>query len=116
MKRKLRGGILVSIGYLLSPLSWWNDFVINIPLAYGFGSLFGFISRNLFLPMMILGYWLTNIIGFMLMHYGVKDLKKENNYMKQGLVKDIIISIIYTLIVIFLVKIGLLKFPFDYFK
>ena len=30
------GGFLVVAGFLLSPLSWWNDLVINIPLALGF--------------------------------------------------------------------------------
>ena len=74
MKRKIKAGILTTIGYILSPLSWWNDLFINIPLAYGFGFLFGLISQKLFLPMMILGYWITNILGVILMHYGIKDL------------------------------------------
>lgn len=118
MKRRYKGGILAVIGYLLSPLSWWNDLIINIPLAYGFGFLFGLISKSLFFPMMVLGYWITNIIGFILMHHGIKEIasKKENKYTKKELLKDIIISLIYTLIVIFFIKIGWLKFPLDYFK
>ena len=74
MKHKIKGGILATIGYILSPLSWWNDLLINIPLAYAFAFPFGFVSRSLFLPMMIFGYWITNVVGFMLMHYGVTDL------------------------------------------
>ena len=118
MHKKIKGGVLVTIGYLLSPLSWWNDIFINIPLAFGFGFLFGLISKKLFLPMMILGYWITNVLGFIMLHHGLKTMvsKKDDKYARKVLIKDIIISIIYTLIVILLIKIGWLKFPLDYFK
>jgi len=116
VKRRVRGGILATVGYLLSPLSWWNDLVINIPLAYGFGFIFGLISKELFLPMVIIGYWITNIAGLMLMHHGFKDIafKKEDSYTKKDLIKDLIISILYTLMMVFFIKIGLLKSPLDY--
>lgn len=118
MKHKLKGGILATIGYVLSPLSWWNDVFINLPLAYIFGFLFGLISQKLFLPMMILGYWITNVVGFMLMHHGVKDLisDEKSKCTQKELVKDIIISLIYTIIVIVFIKIGWLKFPSEYFN
>lgn len=118
MKHKIKGGILVTIGYILSPLSWWNDIVINIPLAYIFALPFGFISRSLFLPMMILGYWITNIVGFMLIHYGVVGFvsKEKGAYSKKELVKDIIISLVYTCAVALLLQIGWIQFPIEYFK
>jgi len=125
MKPKIKGGILATVGYILSPLSWWNDLVINIPLAYAFAFPFGLISRSLFLPMMIFGYWITNVVGFMLMHYGVTDLvkKKENqntkekrNYNRKDLMKDIAFSILYTLVVVIFVKLGWVKFPLEYFE
>jgi hypothetical protein len=118
MRQKIKGGILATIGYLLSPLSWWNDIIINIPLAYAFAYPFGLISRKLFLPTMILGYWITNIAGLILLHQGVKDLisNEKVKYTKKGLVKDIIISIVYTIVVVVFVKIGWLKFPLEYFK
>lgn len=118
MKTKRRGGIITIIGYLLSPLSWWNDLLINIPLAYAFAFPFGLLSKQLFFPMMILGYWMTNVAGFVLMHHGVKDLlsKEKNSYTKKELIKDIAFSILYTLIVVFCVKIGWLKFPLEYFQ
>ena len=118
MKRKVKGGILATIGYLLSPLSWWNDIIINIPLAYAFGFPFGLISRKLFVPMMILGYWITNIAGLILLHRGVKDLVTEEKikYTKKDFAKDIVISLIYTAVVVVLVKLGWLKFPLEYFK
>ncbi len=118
MKHKIKGGILATIGYILSPLSWWNDLLINIPLAYAFAFPFGLISRTLFLPMMIFGYWITNVVGFMLMHHGVKDLvsNEKSKYTKKELVKDIVISLLYTLVVVLFVKMGWLKFPLEYFE
>ena len=118
MRQKIKGGILATVGYLLSPLSWWNDIIINIPLAYAFGFPFGLISRKLFVPMMILGYWITNIAGLILFHRGVKDLvtKEKVKYSKKDFAKDVIISLIYTAIVVVLVKLGWLKFPLEYFK
>ena len=35
--RKIKGGVVAMIGFLLSPLSWWNDAFVNIPIAYGIG-------------------------------------------------------------------------------
>jgi hypothetical protein len=118
MKHKIKGGILATIGYILSPISWWNDLVINIPLAYAFAFPFGLVSRSLFLPMMIFGYWITNVVGFMLMHHGVTGLvsKEKSKYTKKELMKDIVISILYTLVVVIFVKMGWLKFPLEYFK
>lgn len=118
MKQKIKGGVLATIGYILSPLSWWNDLVINIPLAYAFAFPFGLISRSLFLPMMIFGYWITNVVGFMMMHYGVTDMvsKKKSKYTKKKLLKDIVISILYTLVVVVFIKMGWLKFPMEYFE
>jgi hypothetical protein len=118
MKYALKNGILAAIGYVLSPLSWWNDIFINIPLAYAFAFPFGFISQKLFFPMMIFGYWMTNIAGFILMHHGVKGVVSKTNspYTNKEILKDVVISIGYTLIVVLFVKIGWLKFPLEYFQ
>ena len=35
----LKGGILAVIGWVLSPLTWWNDLLVTIPIAYGFSRL-----------------------------------------------------------------------------
>jgi hypothetical protein len=115
MKRVIQGGLLAVIGYILSPLTWWNDLIINIPLAYVFAIPFGYISRNLFFPAMIIGYWLTNIAGFILMHQGVKGvLKKDKGYSKKEFLRDLIISIIYTALMVILILLKIIRFPLDY--
>lgn len=65
--RIVKGGILTIVGWVLSPLTWWNDLLVNIPIAYGFGCLFSLISQSLFLPFMVGGYWFTNIAGLFLL-------------------------------------------------
>ncbi|HII06845.1 MAG TPA: hypothetical protein HA349_05905 [Methanotrichaceae archaeon] len=117
-KNRVKGGVLAMVGFLLSPVSWWNDLFVNIPLAYAFGALFGLVSEDLFLPAMVAGYWITNILGFVLMHRGAKDVlskKKVAGYSKRELVTDLVISSVYTIIVAILVVAGVLRLPTEYF-
>ena len=52
------------VGYILSPLSFWNDAFVNIPIAScDWPTFSGPFSRKSFLPGMIFGYWLSNILG-----------------------------------------------------
>jgi len=120
LKRKLGGGFLATVGFILSPLSWWNDLAVNIPIAYGIGYLFGRISESLFFGAMLIGYFLTNILGLILFRQGIlialskKD--KESTDMKKVIMKDLVLSVVYTLIMAILMKIGVIKLPWEYFK
>lgn len=114
MNQKTKGFVLGTIGFLLSPLTWWNDLVVNLPLAYVFASLFDLISEKLFFPAMIVGYWLTNILGFVLMDYGADlAIRKER---RSNIWKSILISCGYTLIIVVLIKLNILKSPIEYFN
>ncbi|MFH0808355.1 MAG: hypothetical protein V1888_01945 [archaeon] len=115
---RIKKGFLVTLGFILSPLSWWNDILVNLPLAYIFAIPFGFISKSLFVPMMMLGYWITNVVGFILMHRGFTNVTSKENkkYTKKELIKDLMISIIYTLIVVVFILKGWIRFPTEYFK
>lgn len=90
--------IITFIGFMLSPLSWWNDAIINLPLAYLFTLPFG---KEYFLPAFITGYWITNIIGLMMMSVWV-EINWKNT---------LLISIAYTLIISLLVIKGIIVFP-----
>jgi xanthine/uracil permease len=117
-KGKVKGGLIATVGYLLSPVSWWNDLFVNIPLAYAFGALFGLISEDLFLPAMVIGYWITNILGFVLMHRGINEVvskKRDTGYSRGDIVKDLTVSVVYTVIVVVLVAAGFLRLPAEYF-
>ena len=109
-KRKVTGGFLVIVGYILSPLSWWNDLYINIPLSYGFAWLVSLLYAPAFLASFIGFYWLTNAAGLALMHKGTGRLLKDRTvpYGKKDLLMDITLSIAYTILIIVLVKLDIL--------
>jgi hypothetical protein len=105
--KKLRGSFLVGLGYLLSPLCWWNDLIFNLPVAWGVGYLCGLISQNLFLPGTIAGYWLSNLVGILLMQFGAVDIlqdqSKKHNFRKE-LLMGVATSTIYTLFILVLIQ------------
>ena len=124
-KRKLSGGILGVIGFMLSPLSWWNDALVNLPLALLFAWLVGLVYRPASQPQspsfdvaVIIGYWLTNVFGFVLMHKGAQKMMspKDKKYSWRAILKDVGISLIYTAVIVILIKLGVLKPVTAYFS
>ena len=103
------------IGFILSPLSWWNDAFVNIPLAIGFGWLVATMYKPLFQPAVVVGYWLTNVLGFVLMHKGAEKMVRgdaSRAYSRKDLLRDLIISLIYTGVIVALLKAKVLQ-PFQ---
>lgn len=111
--RRLWGSALVVIGYLLSPLCWWNDLVINLPLALGFGYLFSRPFPDALVPLTGLGYWLTNVIGFVLMQQGaVTALQKAGQgSSRQSLRNGLVTSTVYTVAIVALIQLHILEMP-----
>ena len=75
---------------------------------------FGFITKN---PMFVVAYWFTNVVGFVMMHHGVKnlflkDLKKSET--KKEIKKTLLVSTVYTGLIIILIFFGLIKFPDEF--
>jgi uncharacterized membrane protein HdeD (DUF308 family) len=99
---------------MLSPLSWWNDLFFNLPLAYFFGHICAQFSANLFLPCAIAGYWLSNVLGILLMQLGVlnvvQDQPQERNFKKE-LLMGLASSTVYTLIILLLLQFNILSTP-----
>lgn len=109
--------MMATVGYVLSPLSWWNDLFVNIPLALAFAWVISLFHEEVFEASLILGYWLTNIIGLVLMHKGVKQLLsgEVKSATRRELVKDICISLLYTGLIVVLVKLKIFVPVEDYF-
>ena len=118
-KRTITGSILALVGYVLSPLSWWNDAFVNIPLAYIFAWLISIFYRQLFGPGFVVGYWLTNIIGLVMMHKGICQMVSEKycepTNRRKRLLHDVLISIGYTGIIILLLKFKIIRPVGEYF-
>jgi hypothetical protein len=114
-KRRLLDITLVTTGFILSPLTWWNDLVVNIPLAYLFSIPFSFLDESLFLPSFVLGYWLTNLLGFLLMHWGGESLifQRRPTF---SIKRSLFVSLLYSIIVICLVLFGWLAPPTEYLQ
>lgn len=118
---KLKGSTIACIGFFLSPLSWWNDPYVNVPIAYFCAWIISLYSHRLFLPAFVGSYLATNVLGFVLLHKGItKTLSKTNSqkvqYTLKNFSKDLAISIAYTLLIILLVKMKVIQPPQNYMK
>ena len=104
--QKIKGGFLLVVGYLLSPLCWWNDLIINLPIAYGFGYVVALWRSEWFFGAAIAGYWLSNLVGIVLMQMGAKDVLQntvKNRSLKQEIFSGVMTSTAYTVAIVALV-------------
>ena len=116
-KRRMVGSVVALIGYMLSPLSWWNDMFVNVPLALLFAWLVSLFSKPAFTVSLVIGYWLTNIIGLVLLHKGAEQVlsKEMKEYSRRHLLIDLGVSLLYTAVIVVLVRFGVLKPVQSYF-
>ena len=116
-KRKITGGIMAVAGFMLSPLSWWNDLFVNVPLAIAFAWVVSLFYKPAFNACVVLGYWLTNVLGFVLMHKGAQKMvsESERKYSWRDLLRDVGVSLLYTGLIVGLIKFGVLKPIQSYF-
>ena len=107
----MTGGLLAAIGFLLSPLSWWNDLFVNVPLALVFAWTVSFFYRPAFAASLIVGYWLTNVLGFVLMQKGAEKVfsAEGRRYSRGALMRDAGVSLLYTGLMVILVKLEILR-------
>lgn len=55
------------LGWLLSPLTAWNDVFVNMPLAYIASAIFVKIFHTDLVVTLVAAYWFTNILGIGMM-------------------------------------------------
>ena len=113
MKHQLTNTVLVTTGFILSPLSWWNDLVVNVPLGYIFALPFSLINEQFFLPAFIFGYLLTNLLGFLLLHWGSEGLVYQRRP-TISIRRSLVFSGIYSVIVVLMVLFGWIAPPTQY--
>ncbi|HLO50372.1 MAG TPA: hypothetical protein VK211_18290 [Kamptonema sp.] len=116
--KKIRGGLLVTIGYLLSPLCWWNDLIFNLPIAYVFGYICSLFSPDLLVPCSFAGYWLSNIAGIILMQLGAVDIlqgKPQERNLKKDLLMGVASSTAYTIAILALIQFKIIELPSLFF-
>jgi hypothetical protein len=116
-KRKVAGGVLAMVGFMLSPLSWWNDLFVNVPIAIALAWLASLVYKPAFATALLLGYWLTNVLGLILMQKGAQRILSDQShrYSRRDLLRDVGVSLLYTGLILLLVKLGILQPIMDYF-
>jgi hypothetical protein len=104
-------------GWLLSPLTFWNDAFINIPLAYLCASLvFGLAHFNArtsgradFIVLVLVFYWLSNILGLVIMFLSGRQMAREEAFTKEALLKTVLTVLVYSIVLVLLNNSGILK-------
>ena len=97
------------IGWLLSPLTFWNDVFINIPIAYLCATLAIRFMRADFLFLVLVFYWISNGIGILMMYFSGKSIMQDKGNRLRSLVTLLITVMIYSVIIIILNRTGILK-------
>jgi len=108
MSTFIKNGVFF-IGWMLSPLTFWNDAFVNIPISYLCASLaIRFIKAD-FLFLVLIFYWLSNGLGILMMYLSGKSIMRDKSNRLQALPKLLITIAIYSAIIIILNRTGILK-------
>lgn len=97
------------IGWLLSPLTFWNDAFVNIPLSYLLANILIRVIRADFLWLVLASYWITNVAGLLLMYVAGKEMVRSRAGVKKQILDLILTSIAYSLLIVALHRFGILK-------
>lgn len=113
MVRKIGSGLLIGVGYMLSPLSWWNDLFFNLPIALVFGYAARWFHPDWLVAGTIVGYWISNVLGIVMMQVGAMELlvAQEQRNFKRDLVVGLGGSTAYTVVIAALAYFHVLRLP-----
>jgi len=91
---------------------------VNVPLALVFAWVVSFFYRPAFQWCVILGYWLTNVLGFVLMQKGGERMfpRKENPTPAGRCCATWGFRCFYTGLIVWLLKLEILKPIENYFQ
>jgi len=110
-KKGFRYRSIFFIGWLLSPLTPWNDAFINIPISYVLAGITERFFHGSFVFMTMVFYWFTNCLGLFIMYKSGAALLPNRSRIIPEILKLIIVMAFYSMLIILLYKIGILH-PF----
>ena len=94
------------IGWMLSPLNWWNDAFINIPLSYLIANILFYLVHIKFSLLIIVSYWFTNILGLAIVWFNGRDIVISSRNKLRTAALLVITLIGYTAAIMFLDRWG----------
>ena len=97
------------VGWLLSPLTFWNDALINIPISYLCASLTSRVLPGNFIVLTLVYYWLSNVLGLCMMAASGHAVIKEGRGLLKGIIDLLATIVVYSGILIILGRAGFLK-------
>ena len=98
--------VIFLIGWILSPFTWWNDVIVNIPLSYLIANAIYYFFRLPFAALVIATYWFTNIAGVLLMYLGGSNILLSSKNKFKTAIMWIFMLLAYTAIMIWLDRYG----------
>ena len=108
-KKILEMSAVFFVGWLLSPFTFWNDLFVNIPLSYILANILRHLVNLDFMAMVLISYWATNILGVFLMIISGREIFKKNEMFAAELLKLIAAIIVYSGILVLLIRIGIVR-------
>ena len=88
------------LGWLLSPLTSWNDAFVNIPLAYILSIAAVKVFRTDFVITLLGAYWFTNILGIAMMVVSGQSIFRDKAHRARELAVILGTVIVYSLLMI----------------
>lgn len=90
--------------------------VVNVPLALGLAWLVSLVWPKAFTATFVAGYWLTNLIGLVMLRRGAAELRSDRTpgFSPREILKDLAVAMVYTLVILLLAKERLLQ-PIQYY-
>jgi len=108
IRRSFINRLVFFIGWLLSPLTSWNDIFINIPLAYVSARIFlKFVRADLTITLVVF-YWITNIVGLVMIAVsGASIIKNRKNFPREVII-TLAAMLAYSIVMVVLGRLGII--------
>lgn len=88
------------LGWLLSPLTSWNDVFLNIPLSYILAAVIKNTFHTDFVITLVVAYWFTNILGIVMMVASGQSIFRDKNNRQRELLVILGTIIVYSLLMV----------------
>jgi len=109
IKKNFINRLVFFIGWILSPFTSWNDIFINIPIAYICARILSHFIRADFIVMLLVFYWITNIIGIVMMAVSGASIIRGRKNLRRELIITVSAMIAYSLVMVLLARLGIIR-------